>query len=91
MCHKIKLFSLFSNLLQKTLILAWKSEGLSEESIKPPATSDSSLTPELTYIHNAKMKIEFKATCLKKTKQLLLKEIWWICLMSVNMIRGQEI
>ena len=30
-------------------ILSWKSEGLSAESIKPPTTSDNSLTPELNY------------------------------------------
>ena len=33
-------------------ILSWKSKGLSAESIKPPTTSDNSLTPELHYYGN---------------------------------------
>ena len=31
-------------------ILSWKSKGLYAESMKPPTTSDNSLTPELSYI-----------------------------------------
>ena len=34
-------------------VLLWKSKGLSAEAIKPPATSDNSLTPELSY-HTSK-------------------------------------
>ena len=30
-------------------VLSWQSKGLSDKSIKPPATSDNSLTPELNY------------------------------------------
>ena len=30
-------------------ISSWKSKGLSAESIKPPTTSDNSLTPALNY------------------------------------------
>ena len=33
-------------------MLAWKSKGLSGESIKPPATSNNSLYPFLNHIYN---------------------------------------
>ena len=45
-------------------ISSWKSKGLSAESIKPPATSDNSLTPELSYYGN-KVKVKFTGSCLK--------------------------
>ena len=32
-------------------VSSWKSKGLSAESIKPPTTSDNSLTPALSYYH----------------------------------------
>ena len=35
-------------------VITWKSKGLSEESIKPLATSDNSLNPEINYTKNAK-------------------------------------
>ena len=31
-------------------IIAWKSNGLSKESIKPPATSNNSIFPGMTFI-----------------------------------------
>ena len=47
--------------------LSWKSKGLSAESIKPPTTSDNSLTPELSYYrHN--IKVKFNGSCLKQSK-----------------------
>ena len=45
-------------------VSSWKSKGLSAESIKPPATSDNSLTPELSYYGN-KVKVKFTGSCLK--------------------------
>ena len=36
-------------------VLSWQSKGLFNEIIKPPTTSDSSLTPELNY-YGAKIK-----------------------------------
>ena len=33
-------------------VLSWKSKGLSGETIKPPSTSDNSLTPSINYINN---------------------------------------
>ena len=57
--------------------LAWKSVGLPKESIKPPTTSDNSLAPKLTFIHNLKIAVEFKGSSWKKTKQILLLEMWY--------------
>ena len=39
-------------------VSSWKSEGLSDESIKPPATSDNSLHPELNY-YGTKTRVKF--------------------------------
>ena len=39
-------------------ISSWKPKGLSAESIKPPATSDNSLTPALNY-HGTKTRVKF--------------------------------
>ena len=33
-------------------VLSWKSKGLSDETIKPPSTSDNSITPSISYINN---------------------------------------
>ena len=48
-------------------ISSWKSEGLSAESIKPPTTSDNSLTPILNY-YGTKTKVSFDMSCLKQDK-----------------------
>ena len=48
----------------------WKSKGLSAESIKPPATSDNSLTPALGY-YGTKTRVKFTGSCLKLTKNLI--------------------
>ena len=39
-------------------ISSWKSKGLSAESIKPPATSDNSLTPILNY-YSTETRVKF--------------------------------
>ena len=39
-------------------VSSWKSKGLSAESIKPPATSDDSLAPELNY-YGTKTRVKF--------------------------------
>ena len=41
-----KYFKLITNI---DYVSSWKSKGLSSESIKPPTTSDNSLTPALSY------------------------------------------
>ena len=41
---------------------------MSEESIKTPTTSDNSLASKFTFIHNAKIAVEFMGGCLKQSK-----------------------
>ena len=48
-------------------VLSWKSKGLSAESIKPPTTSDNSLTPELNY-YGTKTRVKFNGSCLQQSK-----------------------
>ena len=38
-------------------VSSWKSEGLSAETIKPPTTSDNSLTPTLNYYDDFKVRV----------------------------------
>ena len=45
-------------------ISSWKSKGLSSESIKPPTTSDNSLTSALNY-YGTKIRKKFTGSCLK--------------------------
>ena len=48
-------------------ISAWKSKGLSDESIKSPSTSDNSLSPSFSYI-GTKTRVKFVGSCLKQDK-----------------------
>ena len=48
-------------------ISSWKSKGLSDETIKPPATSDNSLSPLIDYRGN-KIRLKFNGCCLKQPK-----------------------
>ena len=48
-------------------VSSWKSKGLSTETIKPPKTSDNSLTPAVSY-YGTKTKVKFTGTCLKQPK-----------------------
>ena len=50
-------------------VLSWQSKGLSNKSIKPPTTSDDSLTPELNY-YGTKIKIKFTRSCLKQSDHI---------------------
>ena len=52
-------------------VLSWKSKGLSAESIKPPTTSDNSLTPEFNY-YGPKTRVKFNGSCLKESKILYI-------------------
>ena len=49
--------------------LSWQSKGLSNESIRPPTTSDNSLTPELNN-YGTKTKIKFTKSCLKQSDHI---------------------
>ena len=48
-------------------VSSWKFKGLSAETIKPPATSDNSLTPVLSY-YGTKTRVKFTGSCLKQPK-----------------------
>ena len=47
----------------------WKSKGLSDESIKPPTTSDNSLAPAINKYGN-KIRVKFARSCLKQSNKL---------------------
>ena len=47
-------------------VLLWKSKGLSTETIRPPTTSDNSLTPSLSY-YDPKTRVKFAKSCLKQS------------------------
>ena len=55
-------------------VSSWKSKGLSAETIKPPSTSDNSLTPELNY-GDLKMRVKFTGSCLKQPKFIYTHKI----------------
>ena len=59
--------SFFKRIANSDHILAWKSETLSDESIKPPTASNNSLTPALNHI-NTKLRVKFDESCLKQEK-----------------------
>ena len=50
-------------------VLSWQSKGLSNESIKPPTTSNNSLTLGLNY-YGTKIKIKFTGSCLKQSDHI---------------------
>ena len=64
-----KYFKLNSVVDTVDYVLSWQSKGLSNESIKPPATTNNSLTPELNY-YGTKTKIKFTGSCLKQSSQI---------------------
>ena len=48
-------------------VLSWRSKGISNKSIKQPATSDNSLIPSLDY-YNTKIRVKFTRGYLKQPK-----------------------
>ena len=48
-------------------VSSWKSKGLSAEIMKPPTTSDNSLTTELNY-YGTKTRVKFNRNCLQQSK-----------------------
>ena len=46
-------------------VSSWKSKGLSAETIKPPTTSDISLTPAVSY-YGIKMRVKLSGSCSKQ-------------------------
>ena len=61
------LYRYFKTVTNTNYISSWKSKGLSAESIKPPTTSDNSLTPALNY-YGTKTRVKFTGSCLKQSK-----------------------
>ena len=57
----------FKAIANTDYVSSWKSKGLSAETIKPPATSDNSLTPALSY-YGTKTRVKFTGSCLKQPK-----------------------
>ena len=62
-------------------ISSWKSKGRSDETIKPPATSDNSLTPLIDYT-GKKIRIKFTGSCFKQPKLFMN----WVPLALMTMI-----
>ena len=52
-------------------ILSWKSEGLSDENIKPTATSNKMLNLSVDYFIT-KTRVKFNGDCLKQEKKFIL-------------------
>ena len=50
-------------------VLSWQSKGFSNESIKPPATTNNSLTPELNF-YGTKTRVKFTRSCLKQSSHI---------------------
>ena len=65
-----KYFKLNSVVDAAEYVLSWQSKGLSDESIKPPITSDKSLNPELNYC-DTKTMVKFTGSCLKQSSHIL--------------------
>ena len=61
------MYRYFKMITNTDYISSWKSKGLSAESIKPPTTSDNSLTPALNY-YDTKTRVKFTGSCLKQPK-----------------------
>ena len=57
----------FKMITNTDYISSWRSEGLSNESIKPPTTSNNSLTPVSNY-YGTKTRVKFTVSCLKQSK-----------------------
>ena len=63
------MYRYFKVIANKKYISEWKSKGLSDESIKPPSTSDNSLSPLINYLDN-KIRLKFNGGCLKQQNKL---------------------
>ena len=62
-----KYFKLISVVGVIDRVLSWQSKGISNESIKPPTTSNNSLNSRLNY-NDTKIKVQFNGSCLKEPK-----------------------
>ena len=60
----IRYFKIITN---TKCISSWQSQGISDETIKLPATSDNSLNQQVSYF-STKARLEFRGSCLKQDK-----------------------
>ena len=60
------MYRYFKMITNTEYISSWKSKGLSAEILKPPATSDNSLTPALNY-YGTKTRVKVTGSCLKQS------------------------
>ena len=65
-----KYFELNSVFDAADYVLSRQSKGLSNERIKPPTTTNNSLTPELNY-YGTKTRVKFTRSCLKQSGHIL--------------------
>ena len=61
------MYRYFKIITNTDYISSLKSKGLSNESFKPPTTSDNSLNPALNYC-GTKIRVKFIGSCLKQSK-----------------------
>ena len=66
---KRKYFKLNSIAFIVDRVLSWQSNGLSNESIKPAATSNNSRNPKLNY-YGTKTRVQFIGSCLKQSNHI---------------------
>ena len=60
-------YKYFKFITNTNYISSWKSKGLPSESIKPPTTSDNSLTPLLVY-YDYNIRLKFNGSILRQPK-----------------------
>ena len=66
-------------------ISSWKPKGLSDETIKLPATPDNSLTPELSY-YDTTTRVKFTGRCLKQTTLSTLIKMHYVFTLFMNLV-----
>ena len=59
------MYRYFKMITNTDYVSSWKSKGLSAETIKPPTTSDNSLTLAVSY-YGTKVIVKFVGSCLKQ-------------------------
>ena len=64
-----KYFKLNSVVGVTDYILSWQSKGISNESIKPFAISNNSLSPRSSY-YGTKVRVQFTKSCLKQSNHI---------------------
>ena len=64
------MYKYFKKIGNADQISSWESKGLSNETIKPPATSNNSLAPTLIYT-GKRMYVKVNGSCLKQDKIIL--------------------